>query len=508
MAFDPALNVGIGGESFKVRYEVAPYARGRGIDIGCGPGRIFNSTMGFDLQPWGGDRGPNVIGNAQKLSLFADEVFDYVYSSHLLEELQDTRAVLTEWWRLVKPGGNLILYLPHRDLYPNVGHEEANPEHVHDFLPGDIVEHMRAAAPDWELLVNDERNQLNEYSFLQVYKKTAPGTGHVESWDQPKPEKTACVVRYGAFGDALWASSILPWLKEEGYHVTVITQESGEQALRHDPHIDRLLLHPDTTTSPDELLGFWMWWSQKFDRWINLVGSVETRLLPAPNDVNFFLEDEARRRFSSANYLETVHDYAGAPHVWRQKFYPNDEEREFARTQRARFGRRLVVVNPGGSTAPKWWPYTTELARLLHEQGVDTVMLGDLKGKTIEETPGLTVIGKDWAMRQACAFALLADVVVGTESAIVNAVAFDDPLKIVILGHSTEDNLTKHWPNTVSVSPDGLPCYPCHRLHPNMMYCVLEKKTQTSACHAIATPDKIAETIAEYWRWRDGDEAA
>lgn len=488
-----------GDESFKVRYDVVPYARGRGIDIGCGPWRIYDAVIGVDSQPIVGPRGPNVIADARKLDIFADGAFDYVYSSHALEDFEDTRALLTEWWRLVKPGGHLILYLPHKDFYPNIGQPGANPAHKHDFLPADIIAHMRAVAPDWDLLENQERDQLFEYSFLQVYRRTAPGSGQTEPWLAPKPAKTAAVVRYGALGDALFASSILPHLKAQGYHVTVYTQKNGELVLRHDPHIDRLIVHEQTTTRPEELIGFWAWHRLKYDVWINLVGTVETDLLPAPHDLRFYAEQETLHRICNRNYLEAVHGMAGVPFEWRQKFYPTAEEMQWARAERAKYPERMVLVHPAGSSAPKWWPYTAELAGMLHQDGIATVMVGDAKERTLADAPGLTKIGMDWPLRQVLAFALECPVVVGVESAVVNAVAFEAPLKIVILGHSSIENLTRDWPNTISIEAAGLECWPCHRLHADMSHCREDAQTKAAQCHAMARPERIADIVTTYF---------
>ena len=44
---------------------------------------------------------------------------------------------------------------------------------------------------------------------------------------EPRPAKTAAVVRIGAHGDAFWASSPVALLKEQGYHVTVYTAKTG-----------------------------------------------------------------------------------------------------------------------------------------------------------------------------------------------------------------------------------------------------------------------------------------
>jgi ADP-heptose:LPS heptosyltransferase/predicted SAM-dependent methyltransferase len=488
-----------GNESAKIRFEVLPYVRGRGLDLGCGPWKAYPHMVGVDTMAYGGGSGPNICLDVAKLDLFADATMDFVYSSHTLEDLKDTVAVLREWWRVVKVGGYLLLYLPHKDYYPNIGQPGANPAHQHDFLPDDVIAAMREAASDWDLIENQERNGGNEYSFLQVFRRTEAGSGWRESWLDPKPAKTAAVLRYGAYGDALWASSILPQIKAEGYHITVYTQEAGEEILRHDPHVDRIIVHSEYLTQPSDLVPFWAIEKHKYDLWINLVHSVEARLLPAPHDVAFHWPDDLRRRLMSDNYLQTVHEFAGLPYVPAQKFYPTEDEKSWAKEQLAQYHGPVVVLNPQGSTWPKWWPYTEPFARMLAERGIHCVVVGDYRGDPpiLPERFG-HFIGRDWTIRQAMTFAALADIVVGEESALVNAVAFEAPLKIVLLSHSTPGNLTRDWPNTLSVEPQGLPCYPCHRIHGTEQFCTYEKNTQSAGCQAMAVPSEIIKLVDGY----------
>jgi len=83
------------------------YCRGRGLDVGYGGDLLQNNCLGWDFEQ----------GDAQYLADFRDAEFDFVYSSHTLEHMANVEVALKNWWRVVKPGGYLILYLPHRDLY-------------------------------------------------------------------------------------------------------------------------------------------------------------------------------------------------------------------------------------------------------------------------------------------------------------------------------------------------------------------------------------------------------
>jgi hypothetical protein len=153
-----------------------------------------------------------------------------------------------------------VLYLPHKLFYPNIGQPGANPDHKHDFLPQDIINIMRriSAKVGLELIENEERNGGDEYSFLQVYRKTAKRLA--SGLHAAAAAKRAAIVRPGVYGDSLWASSIARQLKREGYHVTVYTEPPGEEILRHDPNIDRLVV-TDHTVLPVEAL--WRLWAAR-----------------------------------------------------------------------------------------------------------------------------------------------------------------------------------------------------------------------------------------------------
>lgn len=495
-----------GAESMKVRYDLVPYARGRGIDIGCGEHKVFRSFLGVDSckdnRLFGARIQPDmVVETAEQLGVFADRSFDCVFSSHTLEHIEDWRAALAEWWRITAVGGHLILYLPDRDLYPRIGEPGANPDHNHDFAPEDIVGQMRAAHPGWDLLVRERRDQGHEYSFLLVFRRRADDEC-IDSWDMPKPGKSLALVRLGAFGDALWLTSVLPLLKAEGWHITVYTQAPGEIVLRHDPHVDRIITMPDYLFADINLVAYWLHEQRKYDRFINLVGSIETRLLPTPKDFEFYWSDEVRRRVMDVNYLQTVHDWCGVEYTPRVRFTPTLDEQSSAQERIAALQGPVVVINPSGSGQFKWWPHWPQAARMLAATGVQVVVLGDCPGRPDDLADDrIHVVGRDWPMRDALAFAQLADVVIGTESAILNAVSFEPMLKVALLSHSSDLNLTRDWPETISFAPEGLDCYPCHRIHTDMTFCTQDARSRAAACQAAVQPGAVVEQVVAYLRW-------
>ena len=255
------LNAPYKAESKKIVWEVAPYLRGQGIDIGAGTFKILPHAIsvdnGTDNVLFGMQFKPDVhITTAEDLSVFSPGTMNFVYSSHLLEHLEHPRKALFEWWKLVKLDGVLVLYLPHEDHYPKMGEPGANPDHKSNLNEHKVVEWLEELPGSWDLERCEVRSQDDEYSFLLILRKLLKG-GHKQSWKFPKPEKTACVVRYGAFGDKMMATPIIRGLKKQGYHVTVFAALPGSDAITHDPHIDKLVLFDKDQVPNADLGDFW-----------------------------------------------------------------------------------------------------------------------------------------------------------------------------------------------------------------------------------------------------------
>lgn len=80
----------------------AKHCKGNGVDVGAGRWPLPGSRAVEN----------NTAENAYTLNE-SDDSLDYVFSSHTLEHLDRPWEALTEWTRVLKPGGTLFLYLPH-----------------------------------------------------------------------------------------------------------------------------------------------------------------------------------------------------------------------------------------------------------------------------------------------------------------------------------------------------------------------------------------------------------
>jgi len=161
------------------------YCKGHGLDIGHGGDPITSTCDGWDFED----------GDAQYLAGARDASYDFVYASHTLEHMVDADIALTNWWRVTKPGGYLLLYVPHRELYEKKRTlpSRFNLDHKHFFMldrddPPDtigLVPLLERVLPDGEIvyakecsaghtIVDPNRMSDGEFSIEAVIRRKTP----------------------------------------------------------------------------------------------------------------------------------------------------------------------------------------------------------------------------------------------------------------------------------------------------------------------------------------------
>lgn len=509
-------------EAFKIAPLVVRYLQGRCLDIGSGPGTVWPQVIGIDLGHDHGRPVTDMMMDGTNLCTFADASVDGIFSSHFLNCIDRSKIpdTLKEWSRVLKPDGHLVLYLPNAETSPGVGDDEAHPAHKWDIRIGDIelilkAEILDSKAHGWELIEAEEREEGDEASiFLVLRKLAARGEWHENLWQRnPDGKKRALVIRYGAIGDAIITASVLPGLREQGYHVTLNTQPKVQEILLHDPHVDEWMLQENDYV-PNQTLGpFWEGLARRYDKVVNLSESVEGIFLTLPGRLNHAYSHEARRAiYDSANYLEHTHNIAAVPHKFAARFYPTDAETRWAKAVRSRMDGPVVAWCVNGSSVHKIYPWVQVVVGWLLERTPAHVLLyGDpgIGAKLAQVI--LNVLANDgfdmrrcssiadkWTIRQSLSFAHVVDCMVGPETGPLNGVGMADVPKVIYLSHSSPDNLTKHWINTTVLTPDQerTPCYPCHRLHTTWEYCHKEEKTGAALCASSISPERVFEAIA------------
>jgi predicted SAM-dependent methyltransferase len=152
----------MGSETAKIRPKVLKYCTGFGADLGCGNDIIVPWAVGVDRRTCEGRSWIKHILDVSKVLPFDTDSLDFVFSSHCLEDIEDTESTLKEWVRVLKSRGYLILYLPHKDLYKGV-----NPEHKHEFDNDMIERHLK----NLDMLIYESYIHKGQYSFVVVGRK-------------------------------------------------------------------------------------------------------------------------------------------------------------------------------------------------------------------------------------------------------------------------------------------------------------------------------------------------
>jgi SAM-dependent methyltransferase len=129
------------------------------LDVGCGGGWLLESMKslgwtveGVDLDPQAvagaRSRGLQVhLGQVEQLRLPAER-FDVVTMSHYIEHVYQPAVVIAACYRLLKPGGRLVMVTPntrslgHR-LYRKDWMHLDPPRHLHLFNPGTLADTAR-----------------------------------------------------------------------------------------------------------------------------------------------------------------------------------------------------------------------------------------------------------------------------------------------------------------------------------------------------------------------------
>lgn len=440
------------------RWEMVPFTRGDGIQVNVQEEKYFPHFLGV---------------GASRLYVFAGGAFDFA----VVDDLTETSV--NDVWRVVKQGGNMVVI-------------------VSTSTPTTLPK----GGWDWKM------RMTHEDKVMLVFQKRSDKK-QVESYGEEPDGKTACVVRYGAVGDMIQTSSVLARLRDMGFHNTLMCH-SGNcfDVMEHDPNVDDFIIQ-DKDQVPQEWLGpYWTYWMGRFDKFVNLSGSVESTWLAIEHRYQFYWPQHVRHHYLNENYLEFMHRLAGVPLTYSPKFYPTLKEKEWADKVKRKIGGKIILWALAGSSCHKWWPHMDALiAKVMLEYPEWKVLLvGDEASQILEtgwenEPRVIKKCGR-WTYRQSLTFATkAADVVMGPETGILNAVSHLDVPTVAFLSHSSVDNLTRDWVNTVSLEPEGCQCFPCHILHTSgFKWCKQDDQTAASDCQVKITPAQAWEALNSIMR--------
>jgi hypothetical protein len=211
------------------------------------------------------------------------------------------------------------------------------------------------------------------------------------------------------------------------------------------------------------------------------------------------------------NYLEFQHLIAQVKYVPTFTFYPTDEEKrwrdaELARMRKAGIQKFIFWSLAGSSRTHKVYPHAQVIWEHVLQYYPDwgIVTIGDpscapFEGEYKNRQRMWCTSGR-YSIRQGMTLQQAADCVVGPETGFMSSAAFLPMPKVVFLSHSTVENLTRDWVNTVSLYAPKTHCPgrgeneapACHKMLPTFEGCRANDKFGAAQC--------TVETLPE-WTW-------
>jgi ADP-heptose:LPS heptosyltransferase len=326
------------------------------------------------------------------------------------------------------------------------------------------------------------------------------------AWEEEgnEDEMRALVTRWGAIGDHIVATPVFRLLKKEGYEVTYHTNAKGVDITKHNPFIDNYIIHQDRKLTGAEIHSIWWELENKYDRFINLTHSIEVDLLPTHNEKLFHASKEERHEQCNKNYYDYTLEKAGFNVTGRNgEIYIGDDEDRIARKFMRQFrGKFTILWALSGSSPHKAYPWSEITVQELRKRYRDLafITVGDDVSRCIEWEGKDTVnTAGEWSIRRSIIMPKYVDLVIGPETGVMNAAGCFDTPKILLLSHSTEENISKHWKNCVSLhAPEEIKCWPCHRLIHDTVDCPQTNILKRPACITNIKPTLILRAIEQF----------
>lgn len=506
-----SLETSKGFEVRKCRERIVEYLHGTVLDFGCGNEKVCFNAVGIDFDSDKAELKLD-LSNIKSYRFFGNDIADVVFSSHFLEDIIDYKSVIKEWWRILKPEGHLILYLPHKDFYPNIGQPGANTRHKHDFIPSDIIEAIHECGSN-KIVSCETYSDADEYSFLIVAQKLdIPVQLNLNTIVKGEyPEKTVCIVKYGGYGDGLYATPLYRLYKEMGYYVVANIQPDNIPIIENNPFIDEYHIQNKYVIPMTKLGEYFEALKKKYRKVINLCQVVERGLILEERDEELYNLDtfERNKRFN-INYYDKIIEASGLHETGLnpELYLTENEQRLGEYFQSKHKGKFKIQWQLTGSSWHKLNPYCDQIIDKLTEKypdievfltGGDIVRLLAWENKQVFSRIGI------WNIRQSMIMTKFMDLVVSPETGILNASGCFDTPKIGLLTHSSKENLTKYFKNDYSIQSE-VNCSPCHRLVHDPGKCPLDREFNLPVCQAYGfglNGEKIFNQIEKiYLKWR------
>lgn len=124
-------------------------------DLGCSKFKTLDRAIGVDIRPVA-----DMVASIDDMPTIENDSVDVIITRHSLEHIEDTIKTLTEWHRILKKGGKILIVLPDFEYIDTMNPVLSGGVHLHVFtrdilkniiskFPGFKVEKLETVIPGW-----------------------------------------------------------------------------------------------------------------------------------------------------------------------------------------------------------------------------------------------------------------------------------------------------------------------------------------------------------------------
>jgi len=322
--------------------------------------------------------------------------------------------------------------------------------------------------------------------------------------------KTALIIRYGAYGDMVMITPVIKRLKELGYKVILNTSKRGMEILQHDTNIDKMIPYNDESVPIDKLNEHWKKVKEKIkpDWFCNFTESIECNVALHPIQPMYIYPKEERYERCNRNYYDVTEEWAGLEGCDKiPSLYFTKTEKEDAKYI-LKDGKINILWAMSGSGRQKvypWVDYVMGELFLKYKEKIHIITIGDEKCQLLESLidRNITNLSGKITMRMSMCLTGLVDLVISPDTGVLHASGCYETPKIALLGHTTGENITKYFKNAYPIEANCA-CAPCFRLiYDHGIQCPVEPVTKAAWCMAEGiSPEIVFNKIDEVIQMR------
>lgn len=319
--------------------------------------------------------------------------------------------------------------------------------------------------------------------------------------------KTACISRYGAFGDLLHVAHI-PELIKKHYgidHVTVETNYQGVQIFAHNPFVDEVKQINPLQFTWSKLEKHWDYLQDSYDYFFNFFHHVEYGNIAMEDEPNYFRNSKYRReKFGKTPFCDSATKLAGLPDSYlgtRGKMYFPEEQHEKTRqwleSCRKKYGvDYIALVCLSGSSLHKKFIQASEVCLKLLDKHPDTMVIttGDeyCKKQDFSHPRVLSKVAS-WNFRTVALASKYVDFYIGPNTGLSCVANSWDTPTIQLF---TADSMVTHssYAKNAFGVQSSIYCSPCHKGPYKYVGCPIKEDHPACVFHDV---EKIMSTVEE-----------